>query len=176
MRSRQINFFIDKVDYEYIDDFVCNLNGCYIAFPLRNMELRLIKSLKERENGDWLKVFIYNKDDENNILVHSLKSKTNDSEVLYTIDELINNVIEFERCFFDDNQHKIRAGRIYFISEYYENNLIKRKDEAFIEFSNKCIQYLKKKLQLIKEGPFKGYYISTIILDKLAKSEIELIT
>jgi len=159
-------------DYTEIDKYLTNNNILASALPLIENDVRIVSGISQTLN-DWTRVILFKC--VNEITIKTLDSKVEVGSKVYSISPTENPIVEFDKCYFNEEKKQLRNGRIYFIKKFYSDNELIEKPEIFISWSENLLKYLKKNLRIIKEGDFKGCYASNQVMDLLSKCEIELI-
>ena len=172
MKSKQLNFFMLPADYIEIDKYLANNNILVSAMPLVENDVRTVSGISQTLN-DWVRVVLFKHIDK--ITIKTLNSKVEVGSKVYSISPIENPIVEFDKCYFDKKTKELRTGRIYFIKKFYSNNELIEKSETFISWSENLLQYVRKNLQIIREGAFKGFYASKQVMDLLSKQELKLI-
>jgi len=159
-------------DYIEIDKYLANNNILVSALPLIENDVRIVSGISQSLN-DWIRVILFKNINELKIKV--LDSKIKIGSKVYSIDTIESPIVEFDKCYFNEEKKQLRNGRIYFIKQFYSNYELIEKPEIFIKWSEDLLKYLKKNLRIIKEGDFKGCYASNQVMDLLSNHQFELI-
>jgi hypothetical protein len=138
MKSKQINFFIVPEDYKLINNFLSNHNCSIYLDSYIDKKLNPIKSLPKIEE-EIFQVFL-----SNNRFNISLITKSNEKSSYFDI--IKSDLIEFSLGgFYPYDKTILQKGRLYYISEFFEDDELKSKDLDFVEWSDEVLKDFKKK-------------------------------
>src|SRR6266702_3284949 len=144
MRSSQLNFFLTRNDQA---ELLAKLDPLgtfvYVESISQDGSLKILESAEIRKMGsERLKIFISLAKHVNNITFDQ-------SPTTVFIDNLRSPVVEFGRCYQDDQC--IRRGRFYFIKGYFDQRAaLICKDEEFLKWGNSLIS---KTRRILKRDP-----------------------
>lgn len=172
MSSKQLRFYIHPNDYAEINKYLAEQNIYISALPLITKELRIVDDLQQGKE-DWLGVVLFK--NKNDVIINTTASKINLGENVYYVDTMCSHIVEFDRCYYNEDKKQLKSGRAYFITKFYSNNNLTEKALQFTEWSSMLFLFLKKILHKIKEGEHKNYYVSKTVISLLSNNQIELI-
>jgi hypothetical protein len=132
MRSSQLNFFLTRIDQEELLTKLDPLETfVYLESTARDGSLRILESAEINKMGsDRLRIFI-------SLAKYVDEITLEQSSATMFIDDLRSPVVEFSRCYQDDQC--IRRGRFYFAKSYLDRRALVYKDQEFLEWGNSLI-------------------------------------
>ena len=152
--GRQINFFLHQRDQADFDSFLKSFGDIVlIPFFHYNNQVSTVTDTVIRDaaqEGD--RIYIIRKKDFNNIPLKPVK------EGYWLVDDTELPVIHFDRCVIKPD--RIEQGRIYFQTSYYDKCLMimVRKPDDFIQWGEKIIAGVRRKLKKYKHTPWSRVY------------------
>ena len=151
MHSKQVNFYLTANDQarlltclrESVGEFtiVESIAEGDEPHPLEIAEVK-------RMGVDRLKLYLVRPDDVGAIKLNILRS-----QVYKAVDVVRSPVVEFARCYHADG--RLRRGRMYFVTAYYDERVLLHKDSAFLDWATALIATARKRLK--KEPSLSSY-------------------
>jgi hypothetical protein len=146
MMSRQVNFFLTPADqaalmaqFAGVGEFAL-IDG--IA-PDRRPQLR--STAENRQMGvERLTIYLVRPQDVDAVVLNDVKGQP-----YRVVDVMRSPVIEFDRCYQAGNL--LRRGRLYFVTGYYDEQTLAKKDHAFVDWAD---AFLKKARRSLKKDQF----------------------
>lgn len=156
MKSKQVNFFIVPEDYKLIDEFLSNHECSIYIDSYIDKELNPINRLPKIEE-EIFQVFLTK-----NKFNIRLVAKSNKKSSYFDI--IKSDLIEFNLGgVFPYDKTILQKGRLYFISEFFEDEKLRAKNFDFVDWGNDILKDFKKKF--LKKYPNHGsfYYSENAI-------------
>jgi hypothetical protein len=140
MKSKQINFFISPDDWEAINHFFIDHGACFIKQPIHDLKNMLTTDISTKEDGDFNKVFLTKAE-----YISSIKTRYLETQNYYLVDDLRSNVVEFSRGGFSSvSNDALERARLYFVSQYFEDEITVKKDTSFLSWAESLLLSFKK--------------------------------
>jgi len=150
--GQQVNFYLTPTDLQAAEERIRKC-GDFLVLHSRSPESkpRIVPGIDFEENGQkWLFFFLVRPIDLASVIVREVPKQK-----YWGLDVLRSPILEFSICFFDGAQ--IRQGRIYFQTQYYdENRQLVAKSDSFLKWA-RCILGATKKT--LHRDPTQGVYI-----------------
>jgi hypothetical protein len=100
----------------------------------------LTTDISTKNEGDFNKVFLTKTD-----YVSSIKTEYVYKQNCYLVDDLRSNVIEFSRGGFNSvSPEVLDRARLYFVTQYFEDEMIIKKDTHFLQWADSLLRSFKK--------------------------------
>ena len=150
MRGRQINVYLTPEDSDLLEKHIRSLVD-FIAFEWCASDSsvqRLLNTGIPKMGKSWLTIGLTRPEDIGNLVLRPMENRESSS-----VDILRSPAIEFTRCFFDGKV--LRRGRLYYISEYYEQARAVRKSDRFISWAGEVFKGSKS--MLIRDSNLESY-------------------
>jgi hypothetical protein len=149
MNSRQINFFLTASDQaELLMRFGAKGDFVVVQSRARDGNLCLLESAEVKDVGvEPLQVYLARPTDLEAIQFHILESQPYN-----TVDVVRSPVIELSRCYHVGG--RLRRGRLYFVTEYYDGGAMTRKETAFLKWASDLIAIARRNLMKEPASPF----------------------
>ncbi len=164
MRSRQINFYLTAADEaELVRHFGRQGEYAILASNAKDChpELREIAEIGKTES-DRLQVFLAQAHDVEAVILRPARKD------LWYIDVERSPVVEFDRCI--QTKDKLGRGRLYFVTGYFDQQVVVSKDRSFVEWANGFIKIARRTL---KKDPASFFYFGEEAL-RLKEAGVEL--
>lgn len=164
MRSRQVNFFLTPRDQaELLSKLDPAGQFVYVAWRCKDGGLDILQTSTVRQMGkETLTIYIVRADDLDAI-------SFNDVGDFSSVDVIRSPVIEFNRCYMDDQ--RLSRGRFYVVNSYFDQDgQIARKDEGFLKWSERLIS---KTRRCLKKDPDSFFHLGAEAL-QLKEAGFEL--
>jgi hypothetical protein len=141
MKSRQLNFFLTQADQERLIKTLLEIEDFSIVESIALGKLpKILESASIKEMGnERLKVFLLNNGDMKNLVLTEYPNQP-----YKFVDVVRSPAIEFVRCYVEENI--IRRGRFYFVKEYIDNGVPKKKPDPFLEWGNQLLKLCRMHL------------------------------
>ena len=142
MRSRQINFFLTAFDQASLLERFSDRGDFAIVNPVSpNGAPHLLETAEIKAMGtDRLAIFLVQRD-----RIDDIQFKFIAKQTYYIVDVVRSPVIEFDRCYHHAN--RLNRGRLYFVTAYFDERILIRKDEAFVAWTSSLIAIARRKLR-----------------------------
>lgn len=155
MSSKQINFFIATKDISDISNFIkeqqCKIIKGKLETPVTEYNIEI-------NNEMVFQVYLFK--NSTDILI-----STNNGDALDRVDIISSNCVEFViGGFYPYSDKVLHRSRLYYVSEYYENDKRIRKNDEFISWADGFIKAFKKKF-LLKSIEHQGLLSTKNCLD-----------
>jgi len=140
MRSSQVNFYLTRDDQaELVKKLDPHGSFIYIARLSQDGSPQRVESAEIRQMGfEHLKIYVTQSQYIDRII---FKRSANAAFV----DELRSPVVEFSRCYQDDQL--IRRGRLYFVNGYFDASGLINKDDDFLKWGNSLMRRARRMLR-----------------------------
>lgn len=157
MRSKQINFFMMPEDVETFEAYLKGRKDTeFLGLPMYKQELRIVKSLLDKGKDMFFGLFLAS-----NFLLDKIVLKYIPKQDYYLIEDLTSPVIEFDRCFYDFKNKKIRRGRLYVITGYYaDNGEWVMKEQRFLDWADEIFKWFRKTFRKQKLEGYEGFLVT----------------
>ncbi|MBC7554565.1 MAG: hypothetical protein H7257_11360 [Taibaiella sp.] len=153
MRSKQLNFFIVEDDWKSINDFLSQNYVQIITQPIHDKDYIFSSDVSKTKEGEFKKVYMTCESFNKNVY-----TKFIDEQNYYLLDDICSYAIEFSRGgTYPNKPDEIARARFYFVTQYYQNEQIIRKDSDFIKWADNILAMFKKNFLLTN---ISGYGIS----------------
>jgi len=142
MKSVQQNFYLDLNDQFELNVKLLDFQDMEICkyHSSGNAPVILENTLIGNMGAEPLKILLFRKSDFANIVFRDVGSVNG-----YSVDTLRSPVVEYSRCYVDDEI--IRRGRLYFIMSFYdEHDKLAKKSESFVTWANDILSVTRKNL------------------------------
>jgi len=143
MNSRQINFYLTSRDLLGLENQLRTKTEFLIVESVtRQARPEILDSLAIRNpEQDRLKICLVQRTKLDEIRLRDVPGQE-----LKFVDELRSPVVEFIRCY--ETKKKIRAGRLYFVSRYFDpDGHLVSKDSGFVQWADGLLNLAKRRLR-----------------------------
>ena len=149
MRSRQINFYLTAADEaELVRRFARRGEYAVLASNAQGRRPELLESAESGKTpADRMQIFLAQTHDVEAVILKKAR------EDLWYIDVLRSPVVEFDRC--RQTKQKLGRGRLYFVTSYFDEQVVVSKDRSFVEWATGFIKIARRTL---KKDPASFFY------------------
>lgn len=169
MNSKQLNFYAHPNEIDNFLNFINTFGGSISYEPFLSKNFALIENAEIlKENECVFKFIIFKKSDlKTNLNTHFIENQD-----YYLFDSMESNIVQFSFPKIIDEKTLLRS-RFYFISSYWKNGEMVKKDKEFIAWASRLFQEFKKQFLKIKE-PFHNEYCTIEVKKRLELNKINL--
>lgn len=174
MSSKQINFFMMPEDEKEFESYLKQTKQVsFLAVPMYHQELRVMNSFgsQDPEGKSWSTIYLVLTDDLEKIIINYVPGPS-----YYLLDELRSPVIQFMRCYYDFSNKKIRRGRLYLNTGYYnQNREWVWKEQEFLDWANNVFKWFRRHFKNQKLKGFEGWLVTQRTAEWVEKEGGELL-
>lgn len=173
MNSKQLNFYVLPQDLVNVQSFLMANGLLLIKEPIMsNIDSIFTDSVVDPyPTPATFKYYLVHKKHSSEIKLEWIEKQK-----YFVVDYCKSPVIEFARGYFVPGVKdlELTRARLYFVTAYYENNELVRKDAEFVTEATKLIDKFKKQL-LVKHKSFQADWSSPAVIKWIEQEGVKLV-
>lgn len=169
MNSKQLNFYAHPKEInEFINFFV--LNDCLVTFePFRKKSYQFIQNDDFLSTDEDVFKIILTRENEKK---GNIATKFIASQGYNLFESIESNLIQFSFPKIRNSNHLYRS-RFYFVTAFWQNGVLVKKDPQFIEWGTSLFNKFKS-IYLKSKEPFNNEYTTQVVMSLVDEKMIEL--
>jgi hypothetical protein len=169
MNSKQLNFYSHPEEINKFIDFFLAKEAKITAEPYssKNFELYHDADFLKTEKYIFRIILFKNNEDGKNLLTKFISTQN-----YFLFENMESNIIQFDYPTIK-NKNFLYRGRFYFITAYWENGVLVKKDEEFINWATSILKKFKKEFLKAKEQR-TNEYCTELVKSLIDDNKIEL--
>lgn len=154
MNSKQLNFYSHPDEIGKFINFLQE-RGAYVSYePFLEEEFQIIQNASLLESNPLIfKLILFKNNEQREKIVTSFVKTQN----YHLFENIESNIVQFSFPKIRNTNILYRA-RFYFVTAYWENGVLIKKDEEFINWATSILKNFKKEFLKVKEPKTNEYY------------------
>ena len=180
MKSKQINFFVLPEELHILHDYLVESGWAIAPVELTapSLEDVLLSDFDQLPIGE--SVYLFRTEDEENLQfeAYEVEVANEDGEIemetRYAIDQMVSPVIEWWLPEMEEQNKRLKRGRLFFVKSYFEGEENIEKEE-FTKEADKLFRWFRKHYPRVKFPELKSFHITEPVTQWMEREHGELV-